>query len=54
VTRVDLEFTVKIDGAMLGTLSVSEGGLHWRPANYSKRNGIPVSWAEFAAFAEGH
>jgi hypothetical protein len=52
VSGIDLEFDVKIDGLMLGTLAVSEGGLLWRPSNYQKRNGIPIAWSEFAEWAE--
>jgi hypothetical protein len=52
VEGIDLDFDVKRDGRMLGTLSISEGGLLWRPANFQKRNGISVSWAEFASWAE--
>ena len=44
---IDLDFDVKVDGEVLGTLSVSEGGLNWRPKNFQKRNGIPVTWKEF-------
>jgi hypothetical protein len=52
IRGIDLEFQVKVDGAMLGTLSVSEGGLHWRPRHGTKRHGIEISWPEFAEWAE--
>ena len=44
---IDLDFDVKVDGEVLGTLSVSEGGLNWRPKNYQKRNGASVTWNDF-------
>lgn len=57
IRSVDLDFVVKIDGLMLGTLGVSEGGLLWRPAGRHRRKGrrkggIPISWSEFAEWAE--
>lgn len=52
VRGIDLEFQVKVDGGVLGTLSVSEGGLHWRPCNVSKKRGVDITWAEFADWAE--
>lgn len=52
VAGIDLEFTVKTDGRTLGTLGVSEGGLLWRPTNRRKKNGVAISWAEFAEWAQ--
>jgi hypothetical protein len=54
---IDLDFEVKKGGRRLGTLSVSEGGLLWRPAGSHRRKGrakagIKVSWAQFARWAE--
>jgi len=31
--KKDIEFDVKVDGEMLGTLKVSRGGVVWRPRN---------------------
>lgn len=50
LNRVDLCFQVKIDGKVLGDLLVSEGGLDWRPKN--KRTPVPITWSEFAQWAE--
>ena len=50
--RVDLDFEVRADGAMLGTLSVSSGGLSWRPASHQKKHGTEIPWAVFADWAE--
>lgn len=54
---IDLDFEVKKGGRRLGTLSVSEGGLLWRPAGSHRRKGrakagIKISWAQFARWAE--
>jgi hypothetical protein len=51
LNRVDLCFQVKIDGRVLGDLFVSEGGLDWRPKSSRKR--VPITWTEFARWAEG-
>ncbi|MBF6216416.1 hypothetical protein IU436_29510 [Nocardia farcinica] len=53
VKGIDLSFDVKIDGKVLGTLLVSEGGLDWRPKHARRRNPIQIGWAEFAHWAEG-
>ncbi|PPJ01214.1 hypothetical protein C5E51_34425 [Nocardia nova] len=54
IDRIDLDFDVKIDGKVLGTLKVSEGGLEWRP-KHGRRRGkhITRSWKQFADWAEG-
>lgn len=52
IRGIDLEFLVKVDRGVLGTLSVSEGGLHWRPKNATKERGVQISWSEFADWAE--
>jgi hypothetical protein len=51
IRGIDLEFEVRVDGSMLGTLSVSEGGLHGRPRHGRKPHGIPIGWTEFADWA---
>ncbi|MFW0872975.1 hypothetical protein [Rhodococcoides corynebacterioides] len=50
VRGIDLEFTVKLDAAVLGTLAVSEGGLACRPKG--KQWTVPITWFEFAEWAE--
>ena len=50
--RADIEFLVKRDGEMHGTLKVSNGSLVWVPKN--KRLGHKLGWAEFAKLAEEH
>ncbi|MGW5269514.1 hypothetical protein ACWEQ4_12870 [Rhodococcus sp. NPDC003994] len=50
VKGIDLEFRVKLDQAILGTLAVSEGGLDWRPKG--KQRSVPITWSEFAEWAE--
>ena len=52
IAGIDLTFDVTRDGSVLGTLEVSEGGLHWRPRNKTRGRGIPISWSEFAEWAE--
>ncbi|OCH82928.1 hypothetical protein A9310_11615 [Gordonia sp. UCD-TK1] len=52
VAGIDFEFDVAIDGKTLGTLYVSEGNLQWRPKHGQKRSVIPISWKEFAEWAE--
>ena len=51
LTRTDLDFEVKQDGKVLGTLSVSSGGLNWTPRNYQKKNGWKVDWVAFDTWA---
>lgn len=43
--KVDIEFDVKRDGAMLGTLKVSKGSVEWRPRGYTF--GFHLDWSEF-------
>lgn len=57
VEGIDLDFEVTRGGERRGTLSVSRGGLLWRPARTHRRKGaakagIRISWAEFEAWAE--
>ncbi len=50
ISGIDMDFDVNVDGQVLGTLSVSEGGLDWRPKHHQKRNGWTVSWTDFDAW----
>ena len=43
--RADIEFTVKADGAVLGTLTVSNGSLVWFPKGTTK--GCKMGWSKF-------
>jgi hypothetical protein len=43
--RSDIEFIVKRDKDLLGTLKVSNGSLVWFPKN--TREGYKLSWAKF-------
>lgn len=43
----DIQFTVKSDGGMLGTLLISKGNVEWVPANHSVRK-RRLSWERFA------
>lgn len=43
--REDVSFTVKRDGATLGTLKVSNGSLVWFPAGTS--TGCKMTWLKF-------
>jgi hypothetical protein len=57
VTGIDFDFEVTKGGRRLGTLSVSQGGLLWRPARARRRQGrakagIKISWAEFVTWAQ--
>ncbi|MGW5365987.1 hypothetical protein [Actinopolymorpha pittospori] len=52
IAGIDLEFDVKVDGRTLGTMSVSEGGLHWRPKGKAKAYGAEIPWRVFAEWAE--
>jgi hypothetical protein len=57
VTGIDFDFEVTKGGRRLGTLSVSQGGLLWRPARARRRQGraragITISWSEFVTWAQ--
>ncbi|BCK57117.1 hypothetical protein [Nocardia wallacei] len=52
INGIDLHFDVKVDGAVLGTLSVSEGSLDWRPKG--QHRAIPIPWTTFANWAQGN
>jgi hypothetical protein len=43
--RADVKFLVKKDGAVLGTLAVSNGSLVWFPKGAT--NGLRIGWAKF-------
>jgi hypothetical protein len=47
----DIQFTVKSDGGMLGTLLVSKGNIEWIPANHSVRK-RRLTWERFAAMMQ--
>ena len=48
--RADVEFDVKQDGSMLGTLTVSKGSLVWFPTGTIY--GYRIGWHRFAQFME--
>ena len=43
--RADIEFTVKADGSLLGTLTVSNGSLVWFPKGTTY--GCKMGWSKF-------
>ncbi len=47
----DIEFDVKREGAMLGSLKVSQAGIVWRPRD--SHYGYFLSWNKFGQVAEG-
>jgi hypothetical protein len=50
--RSDVEFIVKDDGEVLGTLKVSKGSLVWFPKNTTKGHKIP--WNRFDTLMQNH
>jgi len=46
----DIEFDIKKDAAMLGTLKVSKAGIVWRPRD--ARYGYFLSWSKLGQVAE--
>jgi len=50
VTKKDVEFHVKHNGAMLGRLLLSKGGVEWVPKDHEK--GHHLKWREFGALLE--
>ena len=48
--RKDIEFDVRKDEAMLGTLKVSRGGIVWRPRDSTY--GYFLSWTKFDQVVE--
>lgn len=51
VLHADVKFSVYADGALLGTLAVSQGGIDWRARG--RRKPRPLTWEELAALMEG-
>lgn len=39
------EFVIKADGQVLGTLSLSKGGIEYRPAKH--KNPVKLNWESF-------
>ena len=50
--RKDIEFDVRRDGAMLGTLKVRRAGVVWRPRDYTY--GYFLSWRRLDEVVERH
>ena len=50
--RSDIEFMVKKDGDLLGTLKVSNGSLVWFPRK--TREGHKISWTKFDELVTAH
>ena len=48
--KADVEFVVKRDGSVLGTLAVSNGSLVWCPRGTTY--GLKVGWKKFAAMMQ--
>lgn len=46
VGRVDVEFEVREGNTLIGTLSISQGGIDWRAAG--KRSAQSATWTRFA------
>jgi hypothetical protein len=49
IGNADVRFRVDSDGVLLGHLTVSRGGLDWRPANSLLRR---LSWEQFVGMIE--
>jgi hypothetical protein len=47
VTKKDVEFQVKRNGAMLGRLRISKGNVEWVPKDFE--HGYQMNWREFGA-----
>jgi hypothetical protein len=43
--KADIEFKVRRDGAILGTLKISKGALVWAPGH--KKLGYKLGWTKF-------
>jgi hypothetical protein len=50
--RADIEFTVKTDGSVLGTLTVSNGSLVWFPKGTTY--GCKMGWSKFDKIMQKH
>lgn len=46
IGKVDIEIPVRKGGRLLGTLTVSRGGLDWKKA--FARQSVSVTWTQFA------
>ena len=51
VLAKDVEFSVKSDGAKLGTLLISKGNIEWVPASKSVKK-YRLSWEKFSELME--
>ena len=51
VRKNDIEFTIRVDGELMGTLLVSRGSLDYRPAN--KQHTLQRRWREVHEFFTG-
>ena len=51
VLAKDVEFSVKSDGAKLGTLLISKGNIEWVPSSKSVKK-YRLSWENFAKLME--
>lgn len=45
VANADVQFHVQADGVRLGTLTISQGGIDWRPAK--KQSPRRATWEQF-------
>ena len=50
--KADVEFIVKSDGVMLGTLTISRGTLVWFPTGTT--NGYRMTWEQFDRLVKEH
>jgi len=46
IKNADIEFKVRRNGEMFGTLKISKGGMVWVPKDAQK--GYKVNWGQFA------
>ncbi len=51
VQNADVQFQVRRNGGLLGTLKISKGGLDWYRKNARKRTGT-CTWEEFRVWME--
>ena len=52
VAKADVEFEVKKDKSVVGTLKVSKGAVEWRPKNW--RRTFKMKWTDFDRFFRKH
>jgi len=50
--RADIKFAVKVDGSVLGTLTVSNGSVVWFPKGTSY--GCKMGWTKFDKIMQEH